>query len=278
MSGAASMAGHARGRWRPSRNICIGAASVGTVLLLWQTMYSLGVVPTVLLPGPVTLARQAVVLAGQGGAVPFQLEHDITLTMVRLLGGFACAVALAVPLGVISALWPPAGKLLQPVFAVLMAVPAIAIVPILMLITGIGNATDVTVVIFTAFVPIAVYVHEGVKLVDRRYYWTARSFGTRPVDVFRHILLPGIAVPLIAGLRMGMGYAWRSLIATESLTALSGGLGYSIFQAAQFFDTRTIYLYMVVIALLGFGIEALFRRAERRTAIRWGVIASGGSQ
>ena len=278
MSATTSLAGRVAGRWRPSRSVCIGTASVSSVILLWQAISSIGIFPTALLPGPITLLHQAVLLAGPNGAVPFQLEHDIGLTMSRLLGGFICAVTLAVPLGMLSALWPPAGKLLQPIFAVLMAVPALAIVPILMLITGIGNTTDVTVVIFTAFVPIAVYVHEGVKLIDRRYYWTARSFGTRPIDVFRHILLPGIAVPLISGLRMGMGYAWRSLIATESLTALSGGLGYNIFQAAQFFDTRTIYLYMVVIALLGFGIEVLFRQAEQQTAVRWGVISSGGGR
>lgn len=261
-----------------SRSTWIGTASVSSVLVFWQAISSLGVVSSALLPGPIALFEHALVLVGPNGAVPFQLEHDVGLTMARLLGGFILAMVLAVPVGILSALLPTAGRFLQPVFAVLMSVPALAIVPILMLITGIGNATDVTVVVITAFVPIAVYVHEGVKLVDRRYYWIARSFGARRVDVFRHIILPAITVSLLGGLRMGMGYAWRSLIATESLTALSGGLGYTIFQAAQFFDTRTIFLYMVVIALLGFGIEAGFRAIERRTIVRWGVISAGGAQ
>ena len=265
-------------RWRPARSTCIGAASVCCCLLAWQALSSSGLISSVVLPGPLGLVGRAVYLAGPHSDPPFQLEHDIGLTMLRLLGGFALAVLLAIPLGIAAALSKPAARLLDPVLTVLMAVPALALVPILMLLTGLGDTTDVTVVVITAFVPIAVYVRDGVRLVDARYFWTARSFGARPADILRHILLPALAVPLVAGFRMGMGYAWRSLIATESLTALTGGLGYTIFQASQFFDTTEIYLYMAVIAVLGFGIESAFRAAERRTAVRWGVLATTGQR
>lgn len=265
-------------RWRPARGSCIGAASVACVLLAWQAIASTGLVSPVLLPGPLDLVGRAVFLAGPGSDPPFQLEHDIALTMLRLLGGFLFAVVLAVPVGIAAALWRPAARLVTPVLTVLMAIPALALVPILMLLTGLGDTTDVTVVVITASVPIAVYVREGVRLIDTRYFWTAHSFGARRRDILRHILLPALAVPMVDGFRMGMGYAWRSLIATESLTALSGGLGYNIFQASQFFDTRTIYLYMAVIAVLGFGIETSFRAAERRTAVRWGMLAPSGAR
>ncbi len=265
-------------RWRPARSTCIGAASVCCSLLAWQALSSSGLISPVVLPGPFGLIGRGVYLASPASDPPFQLEHDIALTMLRLLGGFSLAVLLAVPVGIAAALCKPVARLMVPVLAVLMAVPALALVPILMLLTGLGDTTDVTVVVITAFVPIAVYVHDGVRLVDARYFWTARSFGARPLDVLRHILLPALAVPLVGGFRMGMGYAWRSLIATESLTALTGGLGYTIFQASQFFDTQTIYLYMVVIAVLGFCIETVFRVAERRTAIRWGLLAASGER
>lgn len=275
---SASRGPGAAARWRPARGTCIGAASVCCCLLAWQALSSSGLISSVVLPGPFGLVGRAVYLAGPHNDPPFQLEHDIGLTMLRLLGGFALAVLLAIPLGIAAALSKPAARLLVPVLTVLMAVPALALVPILMLLTGLGDTTDVTVVVITAFVPIAVYVRDGVRLVDARYFWTARSFGAGPADILRHILLPALAVPLVAGFRMGMGYAWRSLIATESLTALTGGLGYTIFQASQFFDTTEIYLYMVVIAVLGFGIETAFRAAERRTAVRWGVLATTGQR
>lgn len=263
-----------RARWRPSRSACIGAASVCLCVLAWQALASSGAVSAVLLPAPLDLVRQAGFLAGPGSNPPFQLEGDVLATLARLLGGFGVAVLLAVPLGIAAALSRPVALLLMPFVSVFMAIPALAIVPILMLVTGIGNATDFTVVVVTASVPIMVYTYDGVRLIDRKYFWTAASFAARRGDVFRHVVLPAAVVPLLAGFRMGMGYAWRSLIATESLTALTAGLGYTIFQASQFFDTRTIYLYMVVTAVLGFAIESGFRLAETHTAVRWGVLAS----
>ncbi len=272
---AAAGAIGSRSRWLPSRGTRIGTVSVCLCVLLWQALASSGVISSVVLPGPLDLVGRALYLAGPASNPPFQLEGDIALTLARLLGGFAVAVLLAVPLGIAAALSRPVERLLMPFVGIFMAIPALAIVPILMLLTGIGNATDFTVVVITACVPIMVYVHDGVRAIDRKYFWTARSFAAGRADVFRHVILPAAVVPLLAGLRMGMGYAWRSLIATESLTALTGGLGYTIFQASQFFDTRTIYLYMVVTAVLGFAIESVFRAAENRTAVRWGVLASG---
>lgn len=266
------------GRWLPSRSSVIGGLSVCLFLLAWQAFSSSGLISPVVLPGPLGLVGRAVYLAGPLSNPPFQLEHDVAATMLRLLGGFVLAVLLAIPLGIVAALWRPARHVLVPLLTIFMAVPALAMVPILMLITGLGDTTDVTVVVITAFVPIAFYVYDGVRLIDARYFWTARSFGARPADVLRHILLPALAVPLVGGFRMGMGYAWRSLIATESLTALTGGLGYTIFQASQFFDTQTIYLYMMVIAVLGFAIESSFRAVERRTAVRWGILAETGKR
>ena len=271
----AHVAGAGR-RGLPSRDFVIGTLALLACLLFWQALASSGLVSNLILPGPVDLVGRAVYLAGSTCNPPFQLERDIGFTLLRLLGGFALAAVLAVPLGIAAALSRPVARLLAPFLAVFMSIPALAFVPILMLLTGIGEATDFTVVVIAAFVPIAVYVHEGVRLVDSKYFWTAASFGASRTAVFRFVILPAAVVPLVGGFRMGMGYAWRSLIATESLTALTGGLGYTIFQSSQFFDTQTIYLYMLVIAVLGFAIEACFRAIERRTAVRWGVLASRG--
>jgi ABC-type nitrate/sulfonate/bicarbonate transport system permease component len=271
----ADAAGAERGRLL-SRDVVIGTMALLACLLLWQGLASSGLVSNLILPGPRELVGRAVYLAGSTCNPPFQLERDIGFTLLRLLGGFALAVALAIPIGIASALSRAVARLLTPILAIFMSIPALAFVPILMLLTGIGEATDFTVVVIAAFVPIAVYVYEGVRLIDTKYFWTASAFGASRRAVFRHVILPAAVVPLVGGFRMGMGYAWRSLIATESLTALTGGLGYTIFQSSQFFDTQTVYLYMVVIAVLGFAIESCFRAVESRTAVRWGVLASRG--
>lgn len=261
-------------RLLPSRRVVIGSLSVATLLVLWQTLSSTGAVSPVMLPGPLSLLGKASYLAGYQGNAHFQLERDALLTLARLLSGFAVAALLAVPTGIAAGLMPWLGRMLQPLLAIFMSIPALALVPILMLMTGLGNMTDFTIVVITAFVPIAMYVYDGVRLIDHKYLWTARSFGTSRAEIVRHVILPATVVPTVAGFRMGMGYAWRSLVATESLTALSGGLGYTIFQASEFFDTRTIYLYMIVIAVLGFAIEWLFRCLEQRTAVRWGILSA----
>lgn len=275
---AASPSQVAAARFVPSRDALIGAASVCACVLLWQLLATSGAISTVVLPGPLDLVGHFHYAAGPASDPPYQLEGDILRTLARLIGGFGVAVLIAVPLGIAAALSRPLGLLVMPFVGVLMAIPALAIVPILMLITGIGDATDFTVVIVTASVPIVVYVYDGVRMIDHKYFWTAWSFAATRMDLLRHVIIPATVVPLLAGFRMGMGYAWRSLIATESLTALKGGLGYTIFQASQFFDTRTIYLYMAVIALLGFAIESAFRAAETRTAVRWGTLSSGSAE
>jgi len=267
--------GGGEARWALPRETLIGAVSICACLLLWQVLASSGAMSNVVLPGPLDLVGRFLYAAGRGSNPPYQLEGDILRTLARLVGGFVVAVLIAVPLGIAAALSRPLALLVMPFISVLMAIPALAIVPILMLVTGIGDATDFTVVVVTASVPIVVYVYDGVRMIDQKYFWTAGSFAATRMDVFRHIIVPATVVPLLSGFRMGMGYAWRSLIATESLTALSGGLGYTIFQASQFFDTKTIYLYMAVIALLGFAIESVFRVAESRTAVRWGTLSSG---
>lgn len=264
-------------RFRPPRQVVIGTLSVTSLVVVWQVLSSTGAVSPVMLPGPLDLLGKAAYLAGAHSNPPFELERDALLTLARLLGGFAVAALVGIPVGIAAGVTRWFGRLLSPVLAIFMSIPALALVPILMLLTGLGNATDFTIVVITAFVPIAMYVYDGVRLIDPKYFWTARSFGASRRDIVQHVILPAAVVPIVAGFRMGMGYAWRSLVATESLTALGGGLGYTIFQAAEFFDTRTIYLYMLVIAVLGFAIESVFRMLERRTAVRWGLLASQGA-
>jgi len=261
-------------RLAPSRRVVIGSLSVTALLVLWQALSSTGAVSAVMLPGPLGLVHKASYLAGFDGNGQFQMERDAVLTLARLLSGFLTAALLAIPVGIAAGLVRWIGRALAPFLAIFMSIPALALVPILMLLTGLGNATDFTIVVITAFVPIAMYVYDGVRLIDPKFFWTARSFGASRGEIIRHVILPATVVPIVAGFRMGMGYAWRSLVATESLTALSGGLGYTIFQAAEFFDTQTIYLYMIVIAVLGFAIESVFRALERRTAVRWGFLSA----
>jgi ABC-type nitrate/sulfonate/bicarbonate transport system permease component len=255
----------------------VGAASVLTLAAAWEAAADLGLAPPAVLPPPHALLAHAARLAGPGGKPPYALERDAAATLLRLGVGFVAAAAVAVPLGVGMAFQPWLRRLARPVLSVFLPVPALAFVPVLMLLTGIGGLTDYAVVFLTAVVPVAATVHDGVRSLPRAFYWTASSLGAGAGRAFFAVTLPGAVLPIVSGFRVGIGYAWRSLVATEGITALTHGLGYTIFQANNFFDTPTVYVYMGVIALLGLAIEGLLLAPlERATAGRWGLVSHAG--
>jgi NitT/TauT family transport system permease protein len=109
-------------------------------------------------------------------------------------------------------------------------------------------------------------------MLSVRVFWVARSMGASRAQILTKVILPGILPYLITGLRLGIGYAWRALIAAEMLAASSFGLGFMIFDATEYMSMSVIYGGIFLIAILGFVIEnVLVGRLEAATVKKWGV-------
>jgi taurine transport system permease protein len=147
-------------------------------------------------------------------------------------------------------------------------------IPVLSLWLGAGQTVIVCTVIFSAWIPLYLGALQGARSVAARQLWVARSFDASAWSTIRHIIVPSALVQMIPALRVGMGYAWRAVIAAEIVIQQGEGLGVTIFAARQFFDVATMYAGVFLIAALGLTIEKiLFPELERRTLKRWGLIA-----
>ena len=129
----------------------------------------------------------------------------------------------------------------------------------------------VIVLVLGAVFPIIYNVMVGVQGIAERQIWALQSMGGSRREVLIRVVLPAAWPSILTGLRLGMGHAWRTLVAVELLTAAVTGLGALIFNARSSMDTTTMYAAIVTLAAVGLMIDnTIFRLWEKRTIGRWG--------
>jgi NitT/TauT family transport system permease protein len=234
--------------------------SVLPVLVLWEVVGRLGLF--VFIPPLSKVAATAVILAGRG-----QLWVEGLRTLGAVLAGFGLAAGLGAILGVLMGRYP----LVEAVFGLYVdafqSTPAAAMVPILVLLFGLGRASIVAVAFVFAIFVITVNVHAAVKHVDPRLIQMARSFGAGEWMLVRRVILPA-ALPLaLAGMRLGIGRAVNGAVLGEMLISSIGIGGLMMYYGGAF---RVDFLYgllLLVVALAGI-LMGIVHAMEKR-ALRW---------
>lgn len=206
------------------------------------------------LPTPWEVAQRLVDLA-VGGIVDDAfsgtlLEH-LWASARRVLAGFALAVALAVPLGVVMGRFLTAFRMLEPTVNLARPVPVTAWAPLTLLIIGYGDGSAVFLVFLAAFFPVLLNTVAGVRQVPVRLLEAAAMLGTRPAQVLYKVVLPASMRSIASGLRVALGLSWVILVVGETV-GISTGLGAMITQARDQSKTDLIVAGMVVIGLCGF--------------------------
>src|SRR6185369_1820250 len=181
--------------------------------------------------------------------------------------GFALAVVVAVPLGVLIGLSSTTHGLIDPLIELLRPVPPIAFIPLAILWFGIGEISKVMIIAYGAFFPIFVNTMAGFREVDRVHIRAAQALGAGRFDIFKDVVLPSAFPQMVTGARLGMGLAFIVLVAAE-LGAASEGLGYLINDARFSFRTDQIFVGINTIGLLGLALNKGLLEAERRL-LRW---------
>jgi ABC-type nitrate/sulfonate/bicarbonate transport system permease component len=230
-------------------------------VLAWQAVTG-GLVPDLgqTLPPP-----SRVLAAGWRVLVSGDLLAHIGHSLVRVLGGFAMAALVAIPLGVGIALWEWVEDAADPVVEFLRPIPPIAWIPLGILWFGIGDAQNMFIIFLGAFFPILLNTIAGVRRVDRTLVWGALTLGGRRAQIIREIVLPGSLPLILTGLRIGLGVGWMALVAAE-LVAARSGLGFMIQSARYAFLTDRVILGMAVIGLLGLTMDRAMRSVQQRLA------------
>lgn len=214
----------------------------------------------------------AVIAAGVEGIQDGTLLTHIGASLWRVLVGTVLALVAAIPLGVAMGVSPVVSTFLTPLFRFFSVLAGIAWIPIATLWFGYGFGA-ITFVIFNAVFFIVTYnTLLGVSTIPRQTRNAAASLGARRWAMLTEVLLPGALPNIVTGIRTGLGFAWRGLIAAEMI-ATNAGLGYMLFVARDFYRTEVIVLGMIVIGVLWLLLDRLvLAPIERATIERWGMV------
>jgi ABC-type nitrate/sulfonate/bicarbonate transport system permease component len=216
----------------------------------------------ILIPTPLQVLAVGVEMAKSG-----QLWIDIAASMYRVVFGFVTAAIAGVGLGVLISRSKLAESLLEPVLEMFRPVPSLAFLPLLVLWFGIGETSKIVFIAYATFFPIFTATRLGMRQIDGVLIRAAQSMGASRADIFRLVELPAASPSILSGLRMGFGMAFFVIVAAEYIAADSG-LGFTINNSRTYFDVPRMLLGAVVIGIIGFIINAVLTKLERRI-LRW---------
>jgi NitT/TauT family transport system permease protein/taurine transport system permease protein len=233
----------------------------------WWATAALEVFPKAFFPGPGEVAQGFVSLVRKG-ILPEYLADSV----LRLAVGAAAGVAIAIPLGVAIGTSRRAHAALWPVLLFFQAVGDIAWLPILLIWFGFGLTTMTFVIVYTVLFPVVLNTVLGIRSVPTDLVRAARSLGASRARVVWEVLLPGALPNVMTGLRNGLGYGWRALIAAEIIVGTSG-IGFMMFDARRAGSVVEIMLGMIVLGVLWYAVDAwILAPIERATGQRWGMV------
>jgi taurine transport system permease protein len=237
------------------------------LLVLWPALIRAFDVNPRVFPDITAVARAGIETVRDGS-----LFAHVGASLGRVAVGTVLAILAAVPLGVAMGVSPAVSGFLTPLFRFFSVLAGIAWIPIATLWFGYGFGA-ITFVIFNAvFFIVAYNTLLGVSTIPLPLRHAAASLGARRWAMLVEVLLPGALPNIVTGIRTGLGFAWRGLIAAE-IIATNVGLGYMIFVARDFYRTEVIVFGMIVIGSLWLLIDRLLLAPlERATIERWGLV------
>jgi taurine transport system permease protein len=237
------------------------------VVLVWAAIANSRLFPPVFFPGPMDVVEKFGTLMGNG-ILPAYLEDSV----VRLAAGTAVGMALGIPLGLLVGMSDRAHRMLWPVLLFFQAIGDIAWLPILLIWFGFGLTTMIFVIVYTVLFPVVLNTVLGVRSVPIELHRAALSLGASQARVVWEVVLPGALPNIMTGLRNGLGFGWRALIAAEIIVGTSG-IGFLMFDARRAGSVVEIMLGMVVLGVLWYIVDSwVLAPIERTTGERWGLV------
>jgi len=239
------------------------------LLILWQALCSLKLIPTHLLPSPIKIVLGLKDLLIIGMPPGHLLPKHILYSLYRVALGFAAAVILGIPVGLWMGWSPRLRRVVNPLVELVRPIPPLAWIPIAILWFGIGMKSAAFIIFLGAFFPILLNTVSGVLAINPIYFEAAQTLNARRKDVFFKVLVPGSIPSIFVGMRIGVGIGWMTLVAAEFTGVRTGyGLGYMIMTARDIQRPDEILAGMLVIGLIGYLINGGLKACERKF-VKW---------
>ena len=227
------------------------------LLLIWEICARLGLIDVRFFPAPSKIFTQLMILAENG-----QLWKHFSASMQRLFWGFLFGGIPALILGVTMGLSRPLRMIVEPVISATYPIPKSAILPLVLLIFGLGESSKIVMVGIGIFYPIVINSMAGVLEISKIHFDVSRNFGASRWQVFRTVALPGAMPLILTGVRLGIGLG-LVLISLAEIVGAKSGLGFMMWNAWEILSVETMYVGLLVIAMLGIAFTILINELER---------------
>jgi NitT/TauT family transport system permease protein len=251
-----------RRRWYRPLTLAGAIAQRGTAIAVlaavWEVFPRLGLVDATFLPPLSQVVQAWWALAADG-----ELAQHIQASMIRSLSGLGLAILIAVPLGLLIGWYKPVAVFLGPLLELFRNTAALALMPVFVLILGLGETSKISIIVYGCAWPILLNTISGVKTVDPLLVKSARSMGLSQLRLFQKVVLPAAVPTIFTGIRLAGAYSILILIAAE-LAGAKAGLGYLINYAQQNFDIGAMYAGIITISAIGLAINQSLVYLERR--------------
>jgi ABC-type nitrate/sulfonate/bicarbonate transport system permease component len=239
-----------------TRDRLLGLASPVALLLLWEISARAGVIDVRFFPAPSSIVRQAGELAGSG-----ELWGHVSASLQRLLWGSLLGGIPALLLGIAMGLYRPIRAAIDPLISATYPVPKSAILPLILLIFGLDEASKIVMVALGVFFPVLINTITGVLQIDKIYLDVGKNFRATGWQTFRTVALPGALPSIMAGIKLGIGMG-LILIAIAEMVGAKNGIGFMIWDAWQILSVETMYVGLIVISILGFLLTFILNEIE----------------
>jgi NitT/TauT family transport system permease protein len=240
----------------------LGVAVIG--IALWAALSASGVFPHSSFPAPMEVAAGIQDEVKQG-----RMFQDIIASLFRVTTGFLLAVVLGIPLGLVIGLHGGSKAALLPFVNFFRSLSPLAWIPFAILWFGVGDVPSIFLIFMSVFFPVVVSTMAAVSSIPSVHFRVARDYGLRGVEMLTQVTIPAIMPQIITTLRVTAGLAWLVVVAAEMIAGRDG-LGFLIWDARNGLRNDLVVVGMVVIGLIGIGIDRILMQMTRIPSVRWG--------
>lgn len=227
------------------------------LLALWYAVRASGLVNPALVPAPHQVAQRFVEL------VQDRLLMDIWMSTQRVFIGVALGTLLAVPVGFCLGWYRGLRGFIDPVINFFRALPPIALIPLVIVYFGIGEAAKTVILFYASFFAGVIVMYEGIAQISPIFVRVARTLGASDFEIFAKVIVPLTVPHILTAVRVALGVAWATLVASE-LIAAQQGLGALIQNASAFFQLDVIYVGIICIGFIALTMDLVLRALSKR--------------
>ena len=200
------------------------------------------------------------------------ISEDLPVSSLHFSIGLGAGLLVALPAGMIMGWFKVADSIMDPIVELLRPIPPLAWIPFAIIWFGITNSAAGFIIFMGAVFPILINTYAGFKGLPRVYVESAKVLGaTRDIDLIRYVALPQALPSIAAGIRIAMGIAWMCLVAAEMFGVSKNGLGFKIWDSYGHYRMDEVFMYMIVLGLLGLAIDRTFRYVVEERMLKWRV-------